>query len=143
MQAFAVARRYEIDPPEWVEDFLAGTADLILEIRDEVAEGKPINREAERVGKALGFGKDGPGQGGWFKHATLLERDRAVYFAMLDWLDEERARHPDRRPKLTVGYWEVATAIGVDASTVQRAYARITKLNSESKGHSEGKDEVS
>jgi hypothetical protein len=142
-EALAVARRYGIDPPDWVEDFLTDAADRILEIRDEVADGRPVNRESERVGKALGFGKDGPGQGGWFKHSTMLERDRTIYFKVIDWLEEEQARHPDRRPKRTSAYREVATAIDLDSSTVQRAYVRITKLNSESKDQSEGEDEAS
>jgi hypothetical protein len=142
-EALAVARRHEIDPPEWVEDFLTDVADRILDIRDEVASGKPINREAERVGKALGFGTDGSGQGGWFRHATLLERDRTIYFEMIDWLEKEQARHPHRRPKLTAAYREVAMAIGVDASTVQRAYVRITKLNSESRDRGKSRDEIS
>jgi hypothetical protein len=142
-EARSVARRYGIDSPDWVEDLIDDTADRIMDIRDEVADGKPIEREAERVGKALGFGKDGPGQGGWFKHATMLERDRTIYFAMIDWLEEEQARHPDRRPKLTAAYREVAMVIGVDASTIQRAYVRITKLNSVSRDRSEGEGEVS
>lgn len=141
--ALAVARRYGIDLPEWVKDYLADVADRILEIRTEVADGKPLRREAERVGKVLGFGKDRPGGGGRFKRSTILERDRTVYFEVIDWLEEEKARHPDQRAKLTSAYREVAMAIGVDSSTVQRAYARITKLNSESKDQGEGNDEVS
>jgi hypothetical protein len=34
-------------------------------------------------------------------------------------------------------------AIGVDASTVQRAYVRITKLNSEPRDRRKSRDEIS
>jgi hypothetical protein len=142
-QARLVARRCEIDSPDWVEDFIDDMADRLMGIRDEVAAGNAVNREAERVGKELGFGTDGPGHGGWFKHATLLERDRTIYFEMIEWLEQEQARHPHRRPKLTVAYWEIAKAMGVDASTVQRAYTRIVKLNSESRDRDESENDVS
>jgi hypothetical protein len=129
-EAFAVARRYGIDRPEWVEDFLTDVADRILEIRDEVADGKPTKREAQRVGKALGFGKDGPGQGGWFKHATMLERDRTIYFEVGDKVQAGG--------KLDFAYDDVAKAWKVSRSTIVRAYLRITKLNDEAGDQSNG-----
>jgi hypothetical protein len=134
-EALAVARRYGIDSPDWVEDFLTDVADRILEIRDEVAGGKPVKRESERVGKALGFGKDGPGQGGWFKHATMLERDRTIYFEVGD--------RVQAGVKLDFAYDEVAKVLNVSRSTIVRAYLRITKLNDEAGDQSKGEDEVS
>ena len=116
-----VARRYGIDPPGWVENFLADAADRIMEMRAEVADGKPIKREAQREGRALGFGKDGPGQGGWFRHATMLQRDRVIYFAVSDKVQAG--------VKLDFAYDDVARSLNVSRSTVVRAYLRITKLS--------------
>jgi len=130
-EALAVARRYGIDPPDWVEDFLTDAADRILEIRDEVAGGQPVERESERVGKALGFGKDGPGRGGWFKHATMLERDRTIYFEVGDRVQDG--------VKLDFAYDDVARALNVSRSTIVRAYLRITKLNDEAGDQSKAK----
>lgn len=134
-EALTVARRYGIDPPVWVDDFLTDAADRILEIREEVAGGRPVKREAERVGKALGFGNDGPGQGGWFKHATMLERDRTIYFEVNDKLRTGI--------KLDFAYDEVAKASSMSRSTIVRAFLRITKLSDEAGDQSEGEDEVS
>jgi hypothetical protein len=127
-EAVAIARRYGIAPPEWAQDFLADAADRIIEIRDEVASGTSVQRESERVGRALGFGLDGPGRGGWFKHATMLERDRTIYLAVGDELEAGT--------KLDFAYDEVAKALGVSRSTIVRAWLRIKKLNGR-------KDEVS
>jgi hypothetical protein len=106
-----------------------------LEIRDEVAGGQPVKRESERVGKALGFGKDGPGRGGWFKHATMLERERAIYFEVGD--------RVQAGVKLDFAYDDVARALNVSRSTIVRAYLRITKLNDEAGDQSKCEDEVS
>jgi hypothetical protein len=134
-EALAVARRYGIDPPHWVKHFLFDAADRILEIRDEVAGGRPVNRESERVGKALGFGKDGPGQGGWFKHATMLERDRTIYFEISDKLVTGM--------KLDFAYDEVAKASSVSRSTIVRAYLRIMKLKDKASDQIKGEGELS
>lgn len=122
-QAIAIARRYGIELPEWVLEYLAASADSLLDIREEVADGKRAGKEAERVGKVLGFGTDGPGQGGWFKHATILERDRNVFFEIGDRLGAGM--------KLDFAYDEVARALGTSRSTVVRAYLRIKALSSE------------
>ena len=106
-----------------------------MEVRDEVASGASVKRESERVGRALGFGLDGPGRGGWFKHATMLERDRTVYLAVGDELEAGT--------KLDFAYDEVAKALGVSRSTIVRAWLRIKKLNDETGCSRRRKDEVS
>jgi hypothetical protein len=90
-------------------------------IRDIGEEEQPGQRltEAELVGKAIGFRTGGKGQTGWFAHAKQLQRDRAIYFRVVEWLAEGKS------PKLTCAYAEVAEEFGVDASTVRRAYRRF------------------
>jgi hypothetical protein len=122
-EAVAIARRYGIASPDWAQDFLADAADRIMEIRDEVASGTSVKRESERVGRALGFGLEGPGRGGWFKHATMLERDRTIYLAVSDELEAGT--------KLDFAYDEMAKALDVSRSTIVRAWLRIKKLNGE------------
>ena len=135
-QAFAVANRYRIDPPEWVEDFLTDVANRISEIRDEVAGGRPVKREAERVGKALGFGKDGPGHSGWFKHATMLERDRTIYFEILK---DKLATGT----KLDFAYNDTARALSQLINHRSSLSPDHTRLNDEAGDRSEGEDQVS
>ncbi len=127
-EALTVARSYGISLPAWVQDFLAAAADRVMGIREEVAKHKAVKREAERVGKALGFGIGGPGQGGWFKHATILQRDRDIYLKV----NEKRAAET----KLDFAYDEVAKSLGMTRSMVVRGYQRITKLNGEASNRS-------
>lgn len=122
-EAVAVAARSGIERPDWVENFIDEQAARIMEIREQVSEGHPVGREADRVGKALGFAIDGPGQGGRFKQATMLQRDRTIYFEIRDKLDSD--------VKLDAAYSEVATAFGVSRSLVVRAYLRIIQINGE------------
>jgi hypothetical protein len=121
-EAIALILPYGIELPDWLLAYLFDAASEIGQIRCEVAEGKSINREAERVGKALGYG-EGQGRGGWFKRATMLERDRFAYFAVTERLESGM--------KLDFAYDEVKNEVGVSRSTVARAYRRITKLKDE------------
>ena len=108
-EATWIARRYGLEAT-WAEDFVDDAIDQMLEILHEVADGKPTGREAERVGKALGFGRDGPGQRGWFRHATNRKRDRAIYFEVCDKLQDGI--------KLDAAYDEAAKAFDVSRSSV-------------------------
>jgi len=142
-EALAVAHRYLIDLPAWVEEYLAEAGDRILAIRDEIkadedkvkidepvgkvskdhkSAGKDVRTagEAERVGKALGFGASGPGQTGWFKSASLLERGRYIYFYVCCELK--------KGTKLYLAYEEVARMFDVSTTTVVNAYQRIKAL---------------
>jgi hypothetical protein len=130
-QAYTVARTYGLAVPTWVEALIDDTAENILEIGNQVAGGNALRREAECVGRALGFGNSGPGRAGWFSQAILLKRDRTMYREVELKLEAVRTRHPERRPKLTSAYQEVANEMRVDRSTVQRAYVRIMKLKSD------------
>ena len=122
-EALAVACRYGIDPPDWVQDFFADAANGFIEILNEVANGKAVKRELERVGQALGFGTDSPGRRGWFKHATMLKRDRTIFF--------EVGNKLEAGIKLDFAYDQVAKELDVSRSTVVRAYLRVKKLNNQ------------
>jgi hypothetical protein len=130
-EAFAIARNNGLEVPEWVMEHLEDVADRLMAIRQEVADGKAVKKETDRVGKALGFGKKSAGRVGFFEHSTKLERDREIYFKVTDWLNEEKKRWPDRLPKRTSAYEEVAASMGLDRSTVQRSYSRVGKLRGE------------
>ncbi len=134
-EAVAVTQRYRITLPDWVKGYLTASAGRILDIRDEVAGGKAVNKEAVRVGKALGFGVGGVGNGGWFKHATMLQRDRAIYL--------EIRRKLDAGSKLDFAYDDVAKMQKISRSTIVRTFLRVAKLNDETGVKSEGQDMVS
>jgi hypothetical protein len=123
LQAVAIAGIDDTAFPDWVREFLVDSAERILELREAVVRGKRVDREADSVGKALGFGTGGPGSGGWFKRSTMLARDREIHSRVRQWIERARGQYPDREPKLTSAYYEVAGELHVDPSTVQRAYA--------------------
>jgi hypothetical protein len=127
-EALAVARRYGVEVPDWVWDVVESAAAGITELREEVENGTPLGKEAEVVGRALGFGKKGRGGTGWFAEATQLSRDREVYFAVTDWLEAERIRQPSRKLKLTSAYSEVAKQLNSNPSTVGQAYRRVKQF---------------
>jgi len=117
-EAFGIARSCGSKLPAWVFDHLDGAADNIRDIGEQEQAGQRLT-EAELVGKAIGFSTGGRGQTGWFAHAKQVQRDRAIYVRMVEWLAEGKSS------KLTCAYAEVAKEFGVDASTVRRAYRRF------------------
>lgn len=121
-EAFKLARRHGMKRPDWVEIYFTDVAERILEIRDEATGGKPVGREAERVGKALGF-VHGPGATGWFELAANLRRDRVAY--------AEVRRRVAARTKPEFAYEEVAKLMNISASTTGRSYRRFAKLRNE------------
>src|SRR4051812_10111786 len=88
LEAVWIALGAGIDLPDWAHDYLACALARILEIRDEVARDRKVKREADCVGKALGFGTRGPGPSGWFKRSTMLERDYKIYARLREELDK-------------------------------------------------------
>jgi hypothetical protein len=117
-EAFAIARGAGIDLPDWLLAYFDEGADRILKIRNEVARGTCVKREAERVGKALAFGADGRGRGkGRLSRAAQLERDRALYLEVVIMLNAGT--------KLYLAWYAVAQARHISPPTVRRAYRRI------------------
>jgi hypothetical protein len=122
-KAIDIALSAGMDLPIWAAEKLSEMAERICEIGDrEGSKGRLT--EAELVGRAVGFGK-GKGETGQFAGARQLQRDREIYFAVEDWLANERLRRPDGGAKLSSAYSAVAEQFGVNTSTVQRAYQRI------------------
>ena len=109
--------------PRWIARYLGSAAEIISRVSDEVQAGRPVGMEAERVGKALGFGTEGPGAGGWFKQLEMLERDRKIH--------EEVGGELRKGEKLDFAYDTVAKRMGLSRSTVQRGYARIMRFTTE------------
>jgi hypothetical protein len=122
--AAAVARQFGLERPGWVDDLLIeDNLDHIQELREESRAGKPIPREAEAVGKALGFGVKGPGRGGWFSRANLGDRDRRVYIEVSRALETEK--------KLDFAYDVAATKLKASRSAIVRAYLRVKRQTGE------------
>jgi hypothetical protein len=134
-KAFAIACQAKIALPDWLLTYLIESADRILKVHGEVADGSPIAREAEHAGKALGFGSGGPGRGkGGFRQAALLERDRTLHL--------EVCREVNAGNKLDLAYDAVVAANGVSRSTVVRAYLRVKRLNGATDANDKGKSRV-
>jgi hypothetical protein len=130
--AFSTCRHYGFQLPPWLLDYLAESADRILEISDAVASGRPVNREAEAVGKALGFGLTGRGAGKLFKTAGILRRDRELSAAMEEFLAQEQAHKPNAKLKLRDISKDVGKAEGTSGATVERALKRISRRKTDS-----------
>jgi hypothetical protein len=133
-EAFRLAQSYGAELPDWVVDHIGDVADTIHDICEEDQAGRKLT-EAELVGKALGFSQGGRGQTGWFAHAKQVQRDKDIYFRVEEWMSEQKLQNPTRRPKLSSAYAEVAAELGLDASTIGRAYRRI-------KSYIRGDDEI-
>ncbi len=123
LRAFRMARSAGIEPGDWVLEHLDDLADRILEIGED-DEMPQHATEAHRVGKAAGF-ETGRGETGKFAAAKLVQRDREIVFLVDDWIAEQKKQKPQQRPKTTSAYAEIASQLGVDSSTIGRAYRRM------------------
>jgi hypothetical protein len=119
-EALALAASGDQPVPAWVLHYLTAGAEKLAAIRQEVAAGKPVGEEAERAGKALGFGTTGAGRGSRFTAKAMLERDREYYFAVVAAVE--------KGTKLYIAWQEVSRATGAKETMVRRAYERIAKL---------------
>ena len=110
-----------MNPPDWVMAYFADAADRVMAIRDEIGEGKRIGREAERVGKALGFGMSGRGSTSLFARSFKLQRDREIFWSV--------SAKVEGGTKLDFAYDEVMREMGLGSrAMVVRAYLSIRKL---------------
>jgi hypothetical protein len=129
LEAFAIAQAYGLEAPDWVLDNLTDMADRVRGLCDEPDVGG--TSEAERVGKAVGFSRGGRGTTGWLERASLLRRDKAIYFRVVEWFDEQRLRNSMIPPKLSSAYAEVGAEFRVNVSTVGRIYRRFKRYSSD------------
>ncbi|TPL75111.1 hypothetical protein [Mesorhizobium sp. B2-3-15] len=105
----------ELPVPDWVLRYFYESAGLLNQM---IREGKHRGRkEAESVGRMLGFGADGKGQTSAFRDITLQDRDVKIAIHVVcgmvanGWSQEK-----------SVG--EVAGTQKLSEATVERAYAR-------------------
>lgn len=119
-EAIAMAKNSGIDIPNWVANYLADAANEIVSIHEEVAGGSPASKEADRVGRVLGFGAEGKGATGQFKRAAMLEFDRNVFSKVNDLIGKGE--------KLDFAYDDVAKELNVSRSAVVQSYQRIRAL---------------
>ena len=123
-EAISIASRCGLEMPKWVLPYLSEAADAVVTILGEFKRGANLRkknfREAERAGKAIGFGKAGRGPGSHFEEAADLDRDRSLYFDVLGRLHEAK--------KETTACVDVAVALDTNQSMVERAYWRMKKL---------------
>jgi DNA invertase Pin-like site-specific DNA recombinase len=110
--------------PDWIAEFLSVAGRQVVAIAHRISddsleevgarEATRSSTEAEKVGKAMGFGSRGPGRGSCFEDARTLRRDRIIRSA----IEEKLAAGI----KKDFAYDEIASEVGVSRSTVQRAY---------------------
>ncbi len=110
-EGFRLSMAVDQATPGWILDYLGDCALRLSDILEEVERGKPTGKEAERVGRSLGFAAK-PGRGSWFSKLASIRRDRRIYKAMSD----EFARGT----KSYIARGEVAQSMGLSPSTVGR-----------------------
>jgi hypothetical protein len=110
--------------PVWLRGYLIAAAAAIMNISIQAVQGASIDRPAEAVGKAFGFGSHGPGRSGWFRQAAIRKRDRDICRKIRAVLEK------DPKAKLDALYYEIAYEVGVHPSTVGRAWrTRASRSN--------------
>lgn len=126
-EAIDWACRAGMELPEWIMSYLGAAAGAIVSLCET---GQRVPKQAERVGKILGFGVKGPGRNSCFEELALREDDRQIYFAVSRITRPIIKRSADGKQvfhagvKLDVAYDIVAREWEVDRSTVVRACSR-------------------
>jgi hypothetical protein len=111
--ALQFARSHSIPVPEWVLDYLEGRAGQLDKIAVDGGGGK---REAEAIGRALGFGAIGRGQTAAASASATATREFTLALGMA----MEVRLGAGKSKAATI----VAAAMNSSASSVERAYAR-------------------
>jgi hypothetical protein len=108
--------------PNWIAEYLRSSTDAVIKIYQKVKEGEKIEREAENIGKALGFGPSGKGSTSHFEDAFILDRDKDLYARV-----QNKLAAGD---KLYLAYEMVAKDTAWSPSVIRRAYERIKPTES-------------
>lgn len=109
-----------VQMPEWIMRYLHSAGWDIVKMLD----GTEDAREAELVGRALGFGGGKKGDKGKFAEGRKLEKYHALYREVVHELHKGNGTNPSS------AFAYVASQCGKDISTVRRAYEHFNKLNS-------------
>lgn len=125
--AYALADMYSLDMPNWVGVYLRGFANALLEILlIDAREGGSVGRQAELIGKLLGFGTGGPGTS-VLQSAAGQRRDRKIFNEVSCLMEAGEKKYR--------AYEIVAHQRGVGSSTVQKAYNRHLRRTQERDGN--------
>lgn len=119
----------QLPMPKWVRDHLLASMEQILNVVEN-ARNKPAGKQAEMVGRALGFGAKG--RGGRVRQAVLTERDERMFSDVARITRplvriSGRELHYTRGHKLDTAYNIVAADWGVSRSVTIRACGRFLR----------------
>jgi hypothetical protein len=102
--------------PEWVIQYLRGAARNLNDVVVQAAKSGSVKREAEAVGKALGFGHKRAGQTTPTKEAALRDRDFNIAMRV--------AEQVDNNVKPYAAIFDVAKSLGITEFIVARAFKK-------------------
>lgn len=133
LDALNICIIYGEEIPDWVTDYLRNSLRAITGILIEVAEGGEAGKEADRVGRAFGFGTRGRGRNsGWFSQMTTQkykkERNFEIYEAVNCGIKREYTDKNGniRSDKLEYVCFNVAEKYEISAKTVMKIYRDIS-----------------
>jgi hypothetical protein len=108
--------------PEWIDTYLQSVAKNMVSLYYT----ERLEREAELVGKALGFGGEKKGDNGKFSEAQKFDRDLMLYNQVV-WAMTET---PGKKRLNLSGAFDLVAEIfpDVKAATVRRAYLDFHSL---------------
>ena len=103
--------------PGWVIQHLCAVAQKINDVVKQSANAGSVKREAEAVGKALGFGSNRPGETSATKKAALRDRDFNIAMRVAEQI--ENGVNPD------AAIFDVAKNLGITESMAIRAFDKF------------------
>jgi hypothetical protein len=112
MITWAAVNDYSL--PEWVIQYFRGAARKLNDVVMQAAKTGSVKREAEAVGKALGFGHKAAGQTTLTKEAALRDRDLKIAVLV--------AKQIENNVKPDAAIFDVAKSLGIKESKVARAF---------------------
>jgi hypothetical protein len=112
--------------PQWIVEYLHAAA------QDIICNNDADDREAEAVGKALGFGAAKKGEKGMFAAVEKLERYRALHREVVGALNKGNGTN------LSSACAFVAATTDISFATVRRAYLYYQKISGHPPNESAG-----
>jgi hypothetical protein len=120
--ALNLANIARLEVPRWIVNYLGCAASRICQTKDRIKRRQFMQREAESVGRALGFGKKGRGQGAQIMRMERLKREWRIFIEVHAVLRSENTNWDG-------AYDAVGEKLGCSKSTVQRAYDNFVSCN--------------
>jgi hypothetical protein len=100
--------------PEWVIQYLRGAAQKLNDVVVQAAKTGSVKREAEAIGKALGFGHQRAGQTSLTKTTALRDRDFKIAMRV--------AEQIENNVKPDAAIIDVAKSLGITEAMTNRAF---------------------